>query len=536
MQRRFVTLSALPFKYFYLKKGFLVFSVLFFALTLLAFPGKAWSNLWNKAPVFFSEVFFEQEQILENKENPSQALILNLEEYGEVSDASVTDTLFHRIQMQPYNLVSALIFACAVLHTFCTHFFTALSKKLRQRNLIAGRQPIDSFSVEFFHFMGEVEVVFGIWVIPLFFSIVYFYDWKTALSYMDGIDYTEPLFVIVIMALASTRPIISLAENFLRLFAKMGGETVTAWWWAILTIAPLAGSLITEPGAMTLAAVLLGQRFYALQPSHRLAYATLALLFVNVSVGGVLTHFAAPPVIIVAKTWNWDMAYMFTHFGWKAIVGIVLCNLFYYMFFRRELKELELKRKKNHLEKDELRATDSPSIPLWMTAVHVSFLVFVVFHNHYPVMFLGGFLLFLGFYKATFYYQKELDLKPPILVGFFLGGLVIHGSLQGWWIAPILGKASEGALFLISVALTSFNDNASVTFLASLIPSFDDVMKYTVVAGAVVGGGLTVIANAPNPLGQSILNKYFDQGIAALGLLIAAISPTVITGLCFYFL
>jgi Na+/H+ antiporter NhaD/arsenite permease-like protein len=79
-----------------------------------------------------------------------------------------------------------------------------------------------------------------------------------------------------------------------------------------------------------------------------------------------------------------------------------------------------------------------------------------------------------------------------------------------------------------AAVLTAFNDNAAITFLSTLVPGFTGSLKYAVVAGAVTGGGLTVIANAPNPAGQSLLKKYFENGISAVGLLKAAILPTVI--------
>jgi hypothetical protein len=66
------------------------------------------------------------------------------------------------------------------------------------------------------------------------------------------------------MAIASTRPILQLAENCLRLLAKLGGEKPVAWWLVILTVGPLLGSLITEPAAMTICASLLAQKFYVL--------------------------------------------------------------------------------------------------------------------------------------------------------------------------------------------------------------------------------------------------------------------------------
>jgi len=151
-------------------------------------------------------------------------------------------------------------------------------------------------------------------------------------------------------------------------------------------------------------------------------------------------------------------------------------------------------------------------------------------HNdHYH----GGKSKFIGFAKVTAPYQNQIDLKPPMLVGFFLGGLVIHGGLQGWWIAPVLGSLSEIPLMISATVLTAFNDNAAITFLSTLVPGFTDTLKYSVVAGAVAGGGLTVIANAPNPAGQAILKKHFDNGVAPVKLLLSALIPTIIMIGCF---
>lgn len=462
-------------------------------------------------------------------------LILSLDAYSDGHFSSIKDQLLNRIHIQPFNLVSLILFMCAIAHTFFAHYFTTLSKKLRRRNVELGVDPVDSFGVEILRFMGEIEVVFGIWVIPLFLAMAYSFDWRTSIQYMEGINYLEPMFVVVIMVLASSSPIVKLAEDCLQLFARVGGESVKSWWWVILTIGPVSGSFITEPGAMTISALLLGKQFYELKPSPRLAYATLGLLFTNISVGGVFTNFAAPPVLMVAKSWHWDTPFMAVHFGWKAILGIIICNATYFLLFRKEFARLE-ETKKVHAVWDLKENKKVRKIPLWISLVHVAFLAWTVTHNHYPVIFIGTFLLFLGFYQATLVYQKPLDLKPAILVGFFLAGLVVHGNLQAWWIAPVLGNATEGVLLVMSAFLTSFNDNAEITFLATLIPSFDETMKYAVVAGAVSGGGLTVIANAPNPSGQAILGKYFDDGVSAVSLLSAAIFPAIVMGFSFYLL
>lgn len=455
--------------------------------------------------------------------------------YGDAHFGTIQEQLIHRIRVQPFNLLALIIFICAIIHTFLAPKFHAIAERMYQKNVMQQLPIADTFGVEMMRFMGEVEVIFGLWVVPLLIAMALSYNWVTALDYLSQRDYTEPMFVVVVMALASSRPLVNLAEECLKWVARLGGESVQAWWLCILSIGPLVGSLITEPGAMTIAALLLGKQFYFLQPSRKLAYATLGLLFVNVSVGGVFTSFAAPPVLMVSKVWGWDTAYMFSTFGLKAALGVFVSNALYFFVFRKEFKDLEQKRQALKNEEAQIAATE-PLIPVWVTFAHLIFLAWIVVHGHFPAMFIGSFLLFIGFHRATLPYQNRLALKAPILVGFFLAGLVVHGSLQAWWIAPVLSGASEGALMVMSTILTAFNDNAEITFLASLIPSFSGSMKYAVMAGAVTGGGLTVIANAPNPLGQSLLAQFFPEGIRPWNLFLAALAPTLIVGAIFWFL
>jgi hypothetical protein len=172
-------------------------------------------------------------------------------------------------------------------------------------------------------------------------------------------------------------------------------------------------------------------------------------------------------------------------------------------------------------------------VPFWVTATHLGFMAWTVFTAHYPALFLGGFLFFLGFVRATPAYQSRIELKAPLLVGFFLAGLVIHGGLQGWWIAPVLASLAEEPLFLAASVLTAFNDNALVTYLATLVPDLPQELRLAVVQGAVVGGGLTVIANAPNPAGQALLSRFFCGAISPSRLLFAALGPTLIAALVF---
>ncbi len=569
----------------------------------------------------------------------------SLDSYNDSETESIAAILLNRIKQEPFNLIATLIFLCAIIHTFLTSKFTALSHKWEHEHEERKKQgQADRHSVhhraELFHFLGEVEAVFGIWVIALSGAIIAFYDWKTVVNYISyRVNFTEALFVVVIMTLASTRPILKLSEIIMWKVANLLGGTLTAWWFTILTIGPLLGSLITEPAAMTISALLLAHKLYDLEPSEKFKYATIGLLFVNISVGGTLTHFAAPPVLMVAGPWDWGIGHMIVNFGWKALLGIIISNGVYYIFFRGELAHLQesyvLRKIKEEIRKkylvrreldaefekiasavdeevgfrhifeqqigkiipqikkrlgDRLREKYMSSIvsegvdqnlvqdafdhrfeevrlskmrealpgllpeherprfrdpewderddpvPAWVTLTHIGFMAWTIVNAHHPEMFIPGMLFFLGFAQVSSPFQNRIDLKPALLVGFFLGGLVIHGGVQGWWIAPVLGNLTDIPLMLVSTVLTAFNDNAAITYLSTLVPGFTDNLKYAVVAGAVAGGGLTVIANAPNPAGQSILKKYFENGVSPIGLLKAAIGPTIIVWLCYMIL
>ena len=413
------------------------------------------------------------------------------------------------------NTIATTIFALAILHTF-----------------LAGRIGAAAHGRPLLRFLGEVEVVFGLWAVPLIAAMTVVQGWDATDRYLtESVSYVEPLFVVVIMALTSTRPIVNLAETLLRRIAGLGGGTPGAWWLTILIVGPLLGSFITEPGAMTLSALLLARQFFDLSPSRRLAYATLGVLFVNVSIGGTLTPFAAPPVLMVARPWDWDLAFMMREFGARVLIALPLTTLAYFLIFRREFNSLAMRRSPVDVDMPAEDAAASGGllpIPAWITAAHVLFMVWTVVNAHYPVLFLGGFLLFLGFARATAAYQSRIELKTPLLVGFFLAGLVVHGGMQGWWIGPLLGRLGEEPLFAVATVLTAFNDNALITYLATLVPDLSLALKIAVVQGAVAGGGLTVIANAPNPAGQALLSRFFDDDVRPLGLLAGAAVPTLL--------
>lgn len=427
--------------------------------------------------------------------------------------------------MTSLQLAGTLIFALAVVHTFCVGFFQKIAKSA----------PEGSIKENIFHFLGEVEVVFGLWAAVFFgaYALLEGYadhdaDGKViggAVHYLDSLNFTEPLFVFIIMSMAATRPVVLFAERLIFWVSRLLPlPKKTAFFVATLIIGPLLGSLITEPAAMTLTALVLLDYFYSGTMSEKFKYATLGLLFVNVSIGGTLTHFAAPPVLMVASVWKWDTPFMLTHFGLKAAIGVLLSTALYVFIFRKDLKG-PLAIKEKHTNRMEPR--------WWMAFIHGLFLFFTVLNSHHPAMIIGGFLFFVGFVNITSEYQDELKIKEALLVAFFLGGLVVLGNMQAWWLKDLLAGMNDLALFFGATSLTAITDNAALTYLGSLVP-LEDAAKYSLVAGAVTGGGLTVIANAPNPAGYGILKGKFKDGmINPFYLFVAALVPTLIATVCF---
>ena len=406
--------------------------------------------------------------------------------------------------------IASAIFALAVIHTFSTKYFEHLAHTHPRHAGI-------------WHLLGEVEVVFGFWALMLTFLMLALQGKAPTLEYLETRNFTEPLFVFAIMVVAGTRPILQASGLLVyRLAALLPVSTSVLNYFLLLSVVPLLGSLITEPAAMTLAALMLSDSVFSKSVSERLKYATLGTLFVNISIGGTLTHFAAPPVLMVATTWQWDLGFMLSTLGWKAAVAVFINAIAVTWIMRKELKALGEP------------AAPKLSVPPFMVLVHLTFLLGVVVFAHHPVVFLGLLLFFVGFASAYPAHQDRLILREALLVAFFLAGLVVLGGQQAWWLQPLLLGLSADAVFYGATALTAITDNAALTYLASLVSGLSDEFKVAIVAGAVTGGGLTVIANAPNPAGVAILKGYFDEGVVSAGkLLLAALPATLVAGLAF---
>ena len=412
------------------------------------------------------------------------------------------------------ELLSTLLFFIAIIHTF-------LVTKIK---MIAHRKIRNSLSYHIWHLLSEVEIVFGIW--SFLFLVIYIIldGFGPTTNYLVSLDFTEPLFVFVIMCMAATRPVIYFAESLIVYISRLlpFSERIS-FYMSALIIGPLLGSLITEPAAMTVTAMILLKTLYSDSISLKLKYATIALLFVNISIGGTLTSFAAPPVLIVATKWKWDSYYMFMHFGFKSIVAIIISTLIYAYLFRKELMGPMKKMEKG----------DAVLIPKkWKIFIHLLFLSVVVVYAHHPIIFIAIFFLFMGFMQITKKAQDKLKIKESLLVSFFLAGLICLGSMQAWWLAPLIARMGNLILFFSATGLTTITDNAAITYLGSLV-ELSDASKYVLVAGAVAGGGLTVIANAPNPAGFEILGDSFGKaGISPSKLFLWALVPTGVAIIC----
>lgn len=414
------------------------------------------------------------------------------------------------------QVIATVLFAIAIVHTFSVPVFARLAHK-------------NGPHAGVWHFLSEVEAVFGVWAFVLLVVMALVAGTSTMIEYMDTRNFTEPLFVFAIMVVAGSRPIIELVSAAVRLIARaLPVPRRLATFFVVLTFVPLAGSLITEPAAMTLAALLIRDGYFKRPGNNGFKYMTLGVLFVNISIGGVLSVYAAPPVLMVAKTFGWDTSFMLANFGWRAVAAVFLNALLLTIIHRKLLTSGQAETHRGVTQE-----TDVP-VPFLTILIHLAFLVAIVMTAHHPAIFMGLLVLFIGFCQAYKRFQSPLMIREGLMVGFFLAGLVLLGGLQKWWLQDLLGSLSPIVLFWGSIALTAVTDNAALTYLGSLVDGTSVEWRYMLVAGAVTGGGLTVIANAPNPAGFAILKSSFkDETISPGPLFISALVPTLIAATFF---
>jgi len=419
------------------------------------------------------------------------------------------------VEASTIQIVAAILFVAALLHTFAAKSFEVLAHRYPRH---AG----------LFHLLGEVEVVFGCWAFVLVLAMALLSGGKEAVTYAESRQYTEPLFVFVIMVVAASRPVLEIVQRAIDALAGvLPGRRAVTRVWLCLAVVPVLGSFITEPAAMTLAALTLAPQIFRKDMPEKLKYAALGVLFVNISIGGTFTSYAAPPVLMVAAAWNWDTAFMASHFGGKAALAVLINATAVTFVLRKYIGNADTAD----------GAATTPPVPLLVSAIHLALLAMVVAFAHHPVIFIGIFLFFMGYTQAYERHQHPLILKEGLLVGFFLAGLVVLGGMQQWWLQPLVSSLAPTALFFGALGLTAITDNAALTYLGSLIDGLPAISKYMLMAGAVAGGGLTVIANAPNPAGVALLRPGFEhESIGAGGLLLGALPPTIIAAAAFLLL
>ncbi len=417
--------------------------------------------------------------------------------------------------------LATLFFTISLIHTFLIPAIARLTRKLQQ----------ESLAYKALHFFSEVELIFAFWALIFLVAWIVQAGAPPVSKFVLNLSISEPLFILCIVVMASAKPVLQFVKRALILtaagIAKLLNVPLVLCQIAILlTLGPLLGSVITEPAAMTLVSLLLLQMFKNSQSNiledDKFLYAVLAVLFVNVSIGGALTHFAAPPILMVARIWQWDFLSVFKNLGIASIIAVVVNTGFLAVYYKKNILQLRP------------LSVDAVTIPTWITMGHVLLIAFSVYYLHQPkILFL---LLFIcvGFVRMTRTFQEKLRWKEGFFVAIFLLGLMVLGTFQRWWLAPVLSVLSEKIIFFAAVALTAVVDNAALTYLGAQVPNLTTGAKWAIVSGALAGGGLTIFANAPNPIGFALLHTIFPlKTLSSAKLLKAAIIPTAVAVVSF---
>ncbi len=412
------------------------------------------------------------------------------------------------------NIVSLVVLILAIFTTFFYGYFVTMSNRYKIHS-------------RFFHLISEVEVIFFIWAIFLVVTLCFLQGKDLTFEYINDLKFIEPIFMFCIMIISSSNPITEFFNKLVVVFSRlMPINLASALLFTTLCVIPLIGSIITEPAAITLAALFL-KRYFFYSISHKLRYAILAVLLVNISVGGTLTNFSSPPVLMIANVWNWDFKFMLVNFSYKAILTTMVNSLIVIVVFRKQLSVININLDK--LSSDKI-------IPKFIMALNLLFIFLLVVFAHDLVIFLSVFVIFLGLHYCYPQYSSNLLIKPSLSVACFLCALIVIGGKQAWWLKSLISYVSDDASFFVALALSSFMDNAAITYLASTLKNISSVFKYNVVAGAVSAGGLTVIANAPNLIAINMLQNFFyNQRISHWKLFIFSLVPTAIAILFFKF-
>lgn len=414
--------------------------------------------------------------------------------------------------------LATLFLILALVHTFLVSYVAKIANNFKRQSVLDN----------LFHALAEVEIVFGFWAILFLINWSFFESAEKVLGYCQNLNVTEPLFVLCIVLIASSKPVLDFTQIFIvssanKLSNLFKSNQVQTQFLVLFILGPLLGSLITEPAAITIVGLILMRMFNDKTTETNFIYGLVALLFVNISIGGSLTYFAAPPILMVARIWQWNISSVFINLGVPAISAVVLNTFLFKFRYKNKIT--------NFFKPLKFESTESP---FWVTSIHLIFLLVLILSLHQPKMLIFVLILFVVFTKLTARFQTTLRWKESFLVAFFLMGLLVLGSFQQWWLQPIITELSEKTVFFAAVGLTAITDNAALTYLGSQVPDLKETARWALVSGALAGGGLTILANAPNPVGFSLLISKFPNRVLSSGkLFLAAIIPTLIAVTCF---
>ncbi|MBS4169108.1 putative Na+/H+ antiporter [Parachlamydia sp. AcF125] len=474
-----------------------------------------------------------QETITSSPLSDNEEVLSSFQGWEEASNEDLGHGLSGAVGITPLSITANVLLGIALAYNFLSRKILTFPPNWQKIQVGENEQALSWISSKnplklFFHYVRTAKRIVGIWIIPLLASVTFLYDWRIAINFLSTRNYTEALFVSVIMTIVSSQPILNLMEAFIRKIASLGKESPGSWWVSLLTVGPILGAVITEAGALIVTSLLLAKQFYTRPVSQNLAYATLGLLFTHISLGAILTNFGAPLDWMHVEQWSEEELFTLARFSGKSLLTIFISTLCYYLYFRDEFAELAKREK-----------TFSPSetrqrIPWWVTATHTMCLSVAILSLYHPPIFLSVTCLFLIFHETTRQYQTRLKLRPPMLVGFFFSALVIHGGLQEWWTTPLLERVDALMLTGASYLFGSFVDGATLAYLATLLPSLNDATKYSVIVGTLAAGGLTVISHPFNSKQEAPSHSHFAEGISPKKLFFATLFPMFVTASIFF--
>ncbi len=380
---------------------------------------------------------------------------------------------------------------------------------------------------ELYRFVSKVEIVFVLWAVPLFFWFLYTEGYRVTMAYFNSRNYNSAMFIVVIFLLLESRPIVYFAERLLSSIARIGKTSPKSWWWTLMIATPLLTFLLKESGAMIIGATLLVRHFYAFSPSSRFAYATLGLLFSNISIGGLSSSISSRAMFVILPSLKWGHKFVFQYFAWKATLAILVSTTVCYLIFRKEFDTFPT----TVLNRD----FKGERVPWWIICIHIILVWIVVWSRYTPLFIVAILLFYIGFQRFTIFYQSPLNIPKACLVGLFYAGMVIFGDLQEWWVLGIMHGMSDFGYMISSYMLSIFLDNALVNYLVHNLPVATDCYLYLVITGCMAAGGLTLLANMPNIIGYLLLRPAFrDSSISQGKLFLAALGPSFISLIVFW--